>query len=788
MFRNYLNIAFRSLLKNGVFSFINIAGLSIGIASAIMILLWVHDEITYNRYFSNYTNLHQVKINNRTDDGIMTNSLVPFPLRDELLTVSRIRRTAMTMNQSALLSVGQTRIRKTGIDAGESFLEMFDFRMIHGQPETALDDPMSIVLTESTARALFGTDDVIGKMVSVKIEVTEELQVTGVIADPPANVSIAPAFILPFAQLEKHAPWMVFARGNWTNNSFVLYVELHSGADKEEVDRAIHDLIKVKSNQASDAEIFLHPMSRWRLHNNFENGKEAGGLIDYVMMFSCIAGFILIMACINFMNLTTARSQHRAREVGVRKSIGSTRRDLIFQFIGESMLISAVALFIALILVELTLPAYNRVVGKALSLNYWAPGLWGAALLLVLITGVIAGSYPAFYLSGFKPASILKGNIRAGAQAVSARQVLVTVQNVFSILLIIGTAIVYLQIQHLRSREPGYNQENLMLIWSNADIEKNYHALKEELLSTQAAVSVTKSNAPVTRIFASSRITWPAMPEGQRLEATNVATEYDFTKTLGISMLAGRDFSPEYKSDTAAIILNQAAVDVMGLKDPIGEKITMWGQSWTVIGVMDNVLMGSPSHNISPMVMTMDPAWSTTITVRVRQSTELGPVIKQIEGVFKKYNPEYPFEYRFADDEFDLKFSSIEMVSNLAGSFAVLAMIITALGLFGMAAFTTEQRTKEIGIRKVLGATVGSVLLLLTKDFSKLVIIAFLITTPLAWWAGETFLRQYELRIEMPVWIFPLAGITSLVITILIVSTQAVRAAGRNPVDSLRSE
>jgi putative ABC transport system permease protein len=787
MIRNYINIAVRSLRRSPVYSFINIAGLAIGIASTILILLWVHDEITFNHYFENHDTLHQVKVNNKTDNGITTQPLTPYPLKDLLMVDSRIKRTSIMIWQSALLSVGETKIRKSGIDASEAYLEMFDYRMTQGSPETALDDPMSIVLAESTARALFGTDDVIGKTVSVKMEVTEDLRISGVIKDAPSNVTIAPAFILPFAQFEKHAPWLMYARENWSNNSFNIYVELQPGSDKAEVENAIRDIPKIKTNNQLDAELFLHPMNDWRLRNNFVNGKEAGGLIDYVVMFSWIAAFILAMACINFMNLTTARSQHRAREVGVRKSIGSSRNDLIVQFIGESMLISVLAFFIGLVVVETALPFYNVVVNKKLSIDYSSFTFWSCSLALIFITGLVAGSYPAFYLSSFKPAKILKGTT-ATRQGVTARQLLVTVQNVFSILLIIGTAVAYLQIQHLKNREPGYNQDNLMLVWTNTDTEKNYHALKEELLAAQAVEAVTKSNAPVTRIFASSLIAWPGMTPGTRLEATNVATEYDFTKTLGIRVLEGRDFSPDYKSDTAAIVINKAAVTAMDLKDPIGEKITMWEQQFTVIGVMDDVLMGSPSQKVSPLVMTFDPTWSTTVTIRLPKTDDLPEAVKKVEDIFKKYAADYPFEYRFADDEFDQKFSSIEMVSSLSGSFAILAMVITTLGLFGMAAFTAEQRTKEIGIRKILGASVASVLVMLTKDFSKLVLIAFLIASPLAWWASENFLQQYQLRIDLPLFIFPVAGIGSLLITVIIVSTQAFRAARRNPVESLRSE
>ena len=789
MLKNYFNIALRSLQRNAIYSFINISGLSIGIASTILIILWVHDELSYNKYFRNYNTIHQIKVNTKTDNGVITSALTAYPLKDALPQDSRIKRFSLCIGQSALLSVGETKIRKSGLDASGEFLEMFDLKMIHGDRQTALTDPMSIVLTQSSARALFGRDDVVGKMVSVKIENTEDLKVTGVIEDLPSNVSLSLNFVLPFSYFERTAPWLKFAEGNWTNNSFQAYAQLHDEADKEAVGNSIRDLVKKNSAQGGqDVELFLHPMSHWRLHNNFVNGKESGGLIDYVVMFSCIAVFILAMACINFMNLTTARSQHRAREVGIRKSVGSTRKELIFQFVGESIMISTIALFISIVLVELSLPFYNALVNKSLYINYASITSWSFAITLIVFTGLVAGSYPAFYLSSFKPAKILKGNTQATKKGTAPRQILVTLQNAFSILLIIGTAVVYQQILLLKHREAGYDRENLMLLWSNVDIEKNYHALKEELLSTHAAEAITKSNSPVTRIFANSTITWPGMMAGQHVEATNIATEYDYTKTLGIKMLAGRDFSPEYKSDTSSIIVNKAAVAVMNLKDPIGEKIDMWGQSWTIIGVMDDVLMGGSAEQIGPMVMTFDPTWSSTITVRIPKTQDVTSAVSAVERIFKKYTPDYPFEYRFADTEFQQKFSTIEMTSRLSGAFAVLAIIITALGLFGMASFTAEQRTKEIGIRKVLGASISSVLFLLIRDFSKLVVIAFIISVPFAWWATTNFLEKYQVRIEMPYWIFPVAGIASLLITVIIVSSQGLRAAIKNPVDSLKSE
>jgi ABC-type antimicrobial peptide transport system permease subunit len=495
------------------------------------------------------------------------------------------------------------------------------------------------------------------------------------------------------------------------------------------------------------------------------------------------------------MNLATARSEHRAREVGIRKSVGSDRKQLIFQFLGESILIAVIAFMIAAVLVELGLPLFNRFVSKQLNVDYTSPNVWLFSISFILLTGLLAGSYPAFYLSSFKPIKVLKGKILAGKSGSTPRQVMVVLQFGFSILLIIGSVVVYQQIHYLKNRELGYDRENLMMIWSTSDIEKNFSALKQELISSGTAVSVCKSNSPITNIFSSSPIdSWPGMLPGQRIEVTNIATEYDYTKTMGIDMLEGRDFSEHIKSDTAAIILNQTAVKTLNLTNPIGEKIEMWGSQWTIIGVMDDVLMGSGSRQIDPLVMTMDPTWSTTITVRLAKTgstndeNDLTSVLKKTETIFKKYNPDYAFEYRFADAEFEKKFSSMNMIGDLATSFTILAIFITGLGLFGMAAFTADQRTKEIGIRKVMGASVTSLLVLLTKDFSKLVLIAFAIASPLTWWATSNFLEQYPVRIETPVWVFPIAGVVTLTFTIIIVGTQALRAAAVNPSKSLRSE
>ena len=796
MLKNYFIIAFRTLKRNLAYSFINIIGLSVGIASCVLILLWVYDELTFDQYFTKYDTLYAIEQNSKTENGITTRNFVPMPLKDVLLPKdSRIKQVAITVGQAALLSVGDRKIQKAGMDVSDSFLKMFDFKMLSGNADLALSDPRSIVLTQSTAKALFGDIDPLGKMVTVKIENNEELKVTGVIADPPSNISFTIDFLLPFSYFEATSVWVQYARNNWGNNNFQMYVELEPGADKNVVDLSIRNIITENNNESTGRELFLHPMSRWRLYTKFENGKEAGGLIEYVRLFTGIAILTMIIACINFMNLATARSEHRAREVGIRKSVGSRRTELIIQFLSESIIISTIALVISLVLVEAALPFYNLLLDKTLSINYGDWPVWITGIIIILVTGLMAGSYPAFYLSSFQPVKVLKGKIRAGKSANIPRQVMVTLQFGFSIVLIISSVVVYQQIQFLKNRELGYDRDNLMMIWSTSDIEKNFRSLKQELLSTGDALSVCKSNSPITYISASSPIdSWTGMVPDQNVEATNIATEYDYTKTMGIKMLEGRDFSEDYKSDTAAIILNKTAVKSLNLTNPIGDKLQMWGSWWNIIGVVDDVLMGSGSRQIGPLVMTMDPTWSTTISVRLSKNINEGDQsnlvasIKKVEAVFKKYNPDYPFEYRFADEEFEKKFTNINMISNLAGSFTALAIFITGLGLFGMAAFTAEQRTKEIGLRKIMGATVSSLVLLISKDFSKLVIIAFIISAPLAWWAVTDFLQQYQLHIDVPLWVFPLAGFAALLITVVIVSTQALRAARSNPVDSLRSE
>ncbi|HEY5826553.1 MAG TPA: ABC transporter permease [Cyclobacteriaceae bacterium] len=787
MLKNYVVVTIRNLFKNKTYSFINIAGLSIGITCSLLILLWVFDELSYDRFHPKADRLYQVWINAHFDGKVNSWTSVPFPTSEGLKTESSyIARTVSTdWGGDHLLTVGDQRITKRGFFAGEEFLNMFEFPLVFGDPKQVLTEPYTIVISEGTAKALFGDADPINQI--IRVDNKDEVKVVGILKDVPKNSSFEFDFLLPW-KLYETKEWVKDNKDNWGNYSFQAFIELTDPKYEVQVEDKIKDLLKRHGETDFQKDFVLHPLLRWRLHSDFENGKESGGMIEYVQMFTVIAVFILIIACINFMNLSTARSERRAREVGIRKSVGSQRGEIIFQFLGESLFISFLALVIAVLLAELLLPFYNQLVDKHLSIDYMSSQFWMFALGLIFFTGIVSGSYPAFYLSSFQPVKVLKGKIQVGKAGSTPRKVLVTLQFGFSILLIIGTIVIYEQIQLVKNRDLGYQQENLISVDYTKEIADSYKVIKEELLQSGIVSSVTRSNSRITQINSNNFLGWPGKPEDQRVIFATIATEYDYAKTMGIKVLMGREFSEDFKSDTAAILINKAALELMGLKDPIGTQLDLWGKKKTLIGVLDNALMGSPYSPVGPMFAILEPGWINAVSIRLEKTGDLQGSLKKVEEVFKRHNPAYPFQYEFADVEFAKKFSTIDMTSRLAQLFASLAIVITGLGLFGLAAFTAEQRIKEIGIRKVLGASVSGLVGLMSKDFSKLVIIAFLVSAPIAWWLLDSFLQRYTYRIDVPWWVFPVTGLISLMFALLIVSTQALKAAQSNPVKSLRNE
>lgn len=788
MLHNYIKIAFRSLLKNQTYSIINIGGLAIGLASSILIFLWVADEYSYDTFHVNYNNIYQVYNQAEWNGHIGTGNSQPYPLREALLAQSSgIKHVVMTnWGEGNMLQVGETRLNKYGLNASEDFFKVFTYEWLSGDPATALNELTSIVITESTAKALFNSTDALNK--TIRIENSDELKVTGVVKDSPKQSFLEYDYILPFSYYEKTNPWIRnFAKTSWDSNSFQMYVLLQDGASKDDVEKAVVNLIRDNNPKSPTAKLLLHPMSMWRLYSNWEEGVNTGGQIVYVRLFTAIAIFVLIIACINFMNLATARSESRAREVGIRKSIGSRRKELIFQFLGESITVTAVAFLLAIVLVELALPSYNLLVKKNIFIDYGDGQLWLAAIGLVLLIGTLSGSYPSLYLSSFDAVKVLKGKVNLGKGASTPRKVLVTLQFGFSIFLIVGTIVIYQQIQFVKNRDMGYDRENLVQMWINGEMRDNFSSIREELLRTGVVQSVCKSNSPVTAIFSNNEVKWQGKENTQRVAFSTIATEYDYIQTMGVKMIEGRDFSREF-NDSLSVIVNEAALKIMGMADPIGKKLEINNTQFNIVGVIPDMVMDSPYTPVQPMTLLFDPSWSSTVTLRLTKTNDLPASMAKVEAVFKKLNPNYPFQYRFTDVDFEKKFSSINLISRLAGIFAGLAIFITCLGLFGLAAFTAEQRTKEVGVRKVMGASVSSLVLLISKDFSRLVIFAFLISAPVSWWFLNDFLQRYEYRIEVAWWVLLAVGVFALVLALIIVSTQALKAAVMNPTRSLRSE
>jgi putative ABC transport system permease protein len=788
MLRNYLLIALRNLRRSVTYSFINITGLAIGIASSLLIMLWVWDELTFDKFHANKNQLGQLYFNNHFSDNVGTSNAVPLGPYEFLKTFdSRIKNTCIAYWQSnSLLANGEKKVYQIGRMVSPEFLEMFKFPLLKGDAATVLDDPRSIVITEDLAKALFADADPINQ--TITLDNTNELKVTGVLKELPTNSTFNFQYLASWA-IYGEMDWAKNDRDNWDNESYPVFIELQEGASFDEVNAAIKDLPMSKIKDPSfKIEMFGLPLDQWHLYSDFENGIQSGGLIQFVKYFSAIAILVLIIACINFMNLATARSERRAREVGVRKTLGSVRKSLIGQFIGESILIAALAFLIAVVVVELLLPFYNLLVEKKLFIDYASPWVWIGGLLIIVITGVLAGSYPAFYLSSFNPVQVLKGKLQASRGSATPRQVLVVSQFFFSITLLFATIVIYKQIGFVRERATGYNKANLINVQGNDEMSEKYEAIKQELLNSRSAVSVTSSSSPITAIYGNNTFDWPGKPEGQTILFSRVGIGYDYFSTMDVAILEGREFSPDFKSDSSAMIINKAALEVMGVEKPIGLEVSMWSRKWNIVGVVDDLVMESPFAPVRPGFYILDNGYRNYVTVRLDNSGSTKDQLAKTETVFKNLNPSYPFVYEFVDQEFEVKYKAISLISTLATTFAILALFITGLGLVGLATFTAEQRTKEIGIRKVMGASTNSIVQLLSRDFTKLVIIAFALSAPFSWWAMSKYLEQYDYRTAVDWWILPLTGVLILAITLIIVSTQAWKAATANPVNSLRSE
>ncbi|KAA2238566.1 FtsX-like permease family protein [Chitinophaga agrisoli] len=792
MIRNFFKVAYRNLLRNKGFSAINITGLAIGMAAAVLILLWIQNEVSYDGFHKNKDRIYETWNRVPFDGKITCWNTVSAPtaraIEKDLPEVERAVR--VHSSESFLLTVGDKKILQSGIMVDTGFLQLFSFPMLEGNPLTALKERYSVVLTEKTAKSLFGGEDALGKI--IKIGENESFTVTGVLKDLPNNTRFDFDCLLPWANVQ-------YAEGQdygWSDNSTATYVLLKPNASLASIAPKIKVLRQHYSDEAKEMkwELFLYPISRWRLYSSFSDGVEDnGGRIMFVKLFGIIAGFILLIACINFMNLSTARSEKRAKEVGIRKVVGAQKSSLINQFIGESVFLALLAGVAAIIIVLICLPSYNVLTDKKLFIDFKNIYTWMAFTGFILFTGLLAGSYPAFFLSSFQPVKVLKGTYKREHALVTPRKVLVVLQFTFAIILIICTIVVKQQIDYARDRDTGYNKDNLVYHFMTGDISKNYALIRNELLSSGIAKSVTKTNSPLTERWSNGwGQDWEGKDPNDKTSFDRYLADEGLGATAGLQFVAGRDFDlKRFPTDSTGLIVNESALKVLKFKDPIGKRVSDLGIDWHIVGVIKDFILTSPYEPINPILICGAKSQFMTfnvVQIKLNGSNGTAKNLDRMAAIFKKYNPDYPFDAKFVDEAYAKKFENEKSQGKLAGLFACLTIFISCLGLFGLATYMAENRIKEIGVRKILGASVSSITALLSKDFVKLVIVSFLIATPLAWWGMHSWLQSYSYRVGIQWWVFALAGMLSVVIALLTVSYQSIKAAIADPVKSLRAE
>ena len=793
MLKNYFTVAWRNLVKSKAYSAINIIGLATGMAVAILIALWIWDELSFDNYHANHPQLAKVMTTQTFNGQTGTGDAVAMPLANELRTKYGSDFKAVSMaswNFGHILGFGNKKISTSGMWVESSFPEMFSLHMLKGTRKS-LSDLSSVLISASVAKALFGDQDPINK--TLKVDNKQDFKVSGVYEDLPRNTTLYEMkILLPWEKYVTTEPWLKNAMTEWGNHSFQAFVQVNKNGDIGRISEKIKKASMIHLNAARDGveELVLQPMDNWRLHNEFKNGKLSGGRIEFVWLFGIIGVFVLFLACINFMNLSTARSEKRAKEVGIRKTVGSLRTQLIKQFLTESILVAFLALAIAIVLVLALIPFFNSLSDKAIRLPGGNLSFWLFILAFTLFTGIVSGSYPAFYLSGFDPIRVLKGGFRVGRFAALPRKILVVVQFSISIALIIGTIIVYRQIQFARDRPVGYTREGLIsIMMSTPDLYGHYDALRNDLIATGMVDNMAESSSPTTQVWSNNiGFSWQGKDPNSLPLFGTVGVTQDFGKTLNWQIKDGRDFSRSFATDSSAMILNESAVKLTGIKNIVGQIIKWDTTPYKVVGVVKDMIMESPYEPVKPTIFIMNPGWASVVTVRIRSTASMHAALDKIEMIFKKYNPAAPFEYKFTDQEYANKFSDEKRIGDLATFFAILAVFISCLGLFGLASFVAEQRTKEIGVRKVLGASVFNLWQMLSKDFVNLVIISCCIAIPIAWYFLHQWLQKYTYRTDISLWIFVVAAMGAMLITLLTVSYQAIKAALMNPTNSLRTE
>lgn len=789
MIKNYLKIAWRNLLRNKFFSTINILGLALGMACSVLILLWVQNELSIDSFHANDSRLYTVIERQYYDRKIMGQYSVPGVLADEMKKViPEIQYAAgFSYNDRNTFQVGNKILKLEGTSTGADFFKMFSYPLLEGNPQTALNAPSGIAISRKMAEEFFGSPQAaINK--TIRYENKKDFTITAVFENLPENTSKKFEYLINWDSFLKENNWAK----QWGNNGPMAYVMLRADANPTLVNKKITRFLDAYNKEQSAAfreELGLQKFSDVYLHSDFKNGKPDGGRIEYVHLFSIVAVFILLIACINFMNLTTARSVKRAREIGVRKVVGAVRSVLIRQFIGEAILLTFLAVIISVILVLLLLPVFNSVTQKQISYPFGHLYFWLFLIGLTFITGFISGSYPALFLSSFNPVKVLKGSIKLSSGAAWFRKGLVVFQFVLSVVLIIGTIVISKQVNYIQTKNLGYDRENLIYVPLEGDLTPKYEVFKEAALRMPGIQAVTRiSNTPTNFGSTTGGVNWDGKNPNLNVEFTQVSVGYDFVRTMKLKIVDGRDYSKNFATDSIGYIINEASLKRIGYADPIGKPLTMWGKKGKIVGILKDFHFNSLHDPINPLIIRLrEDEKFGNILVRT-QPGQTKQALATIEKLCKVLNPNFTFSYAFSDEEYHKLYKNEQIVGKLSNSFAFLAIFISCLGLLGLAMFTAEQRIKEIGIRKVLGASVGSLFTLLSKEFLILVLIALFIASPIAWFAMDKWLQNYTYRTAIEWWVFALSGVVSVMIALLTVSFQAAKAALINPVKSLRSE
>lgn len=790
MFRLNLKIALRNLWRNKVSSFINVIGLAIGLAACLTLLLYVTYEWNFDKQAKNsadvFTTMTNIPGDNGKISGTFEGSTTAFgPVIKQSLPELRYM-ARMDYGGKNLIANGENAFKRQSKFAEPDILKMYDYEFVQGNANTALNNPNSVVLTESTAKVLFGTTDVLNKTVRFKDRF--DLNITGVIKDQADNSSNKFDYLMPWAFYE------TIDQGakdlNWRNYSYVTLVMLKNGANLDLINQKIIQIEK-KNNIDNQQTQVLFPLASLHLYGKFEDGKSIGGAIEQIYLFVGLAFGILLIACINFMNMATAKSEKRAKEVGIKKTIGANRGSLIVQFLTESMMLTFIAVIFSIAILEIFLPTFNNLLNIKLNISYFNSSSWMGILGIVLATGLIAGSYPAFYLSSFNPIQTLKRKIKSkGYFSVSLRQVLVVGQFCFAIILIISTLVIYKQIQYIKNRPVGFDVNALVEMPQDGELKTKYELLRSQLIKSGAVTSMFQSSVSLShrgRNF--SGIEWEGMLKATNNQLFNqVITTYDFIKTNGIKLTRGRDFSENFASDTSAVMVSVSAVKVFGYKNPVGKTITIFGDKFNIIGVFDDYVWDSPYKSNNPMVVFFDKKQTGNITMRLNENNNLQSNIETISRITKALNPAYPLEINFLNNVYAEKYNSEKTLGILSNLFGGLAIFVSCLGLFGLVAYSAEQRTKEFGVRKVLGASLFNLMQLLSLSFVKMIVVSIVIAIPLSYFLMNKWLMKFEFHTEISWWIMPIAGFGTLMMALITVSFQAYKTAHANPVDALKYE